>query len=230
MGLQYVDIPCPDELGDGAFRIIQVTRDPCLGGAVVHTGRVQSFLDPVKAEGAFVYNVLVGMEIPATIRARLNAILASDAVFFVDQYNPLLCFKGGSDRTNLHAGRFGTMVAHLGHEEGFLDIVGCNGLGKSVNSAVRRNNLDGSVLQNGILFDPTPEKEGFPGYIIFNFAGFGTGPASDAFFDVDGDAIPGAFCIPFDCRIQYGIKSWQGRGCNQCSGCDPGILEEIAAG
>ena len=230
MGLEYVNVPCPDELGDGAFRIVQVTRDTCLGRAVVHTGRVQSFLDPVETEGAFVDHVLVGMEIPATIRASLDAIFASDAVFFVDQYNALLRFESGTNRTNLHAGRFCTMVAHLGHEKGFLDVVGRNGLGKPVNSAVRRNHLDGSVLQNGILFDPTPEKEGFLGYIIFNFAGFGTGAASDAFFDVDGDAIPGAFCIPFDCRIQYGIKSRQGGGCHQRSGCDPGILEEIAAG
>jgi len=103
MGLEYVDIPCPDELGDGAFRIVQVTRDTCLGGAVVHTGRIQSFLDPVEAEGAFVYDVLVGMEIAATIGARLNAIFASDAVFFVDQYDALLRFESGSDRTNLYA-------------------------------------------------------------------------------------------------------------------------------
>jgi len=174
--------------------------------------------------------MLVGMKIAAAIWASLNAILASDAVFLIYQNDSLFSFKGGTYRTNLHAGRFGTMVAHLGYEKGLFNLFVWNGLGKPIDPAIRGDHFDGAILFDGVLFDPASEEKRLLGNVVLYFAGLGTSAAADAFFNIYGDAIPWTFGVAFDSSIQNCVKGRQGGGSHECSGCDPGILEEIAAG
>lgn len=89
------------------------------------------------------------------------------------------------------------MVAHFWNEESFLNLFCRDGLGKPVDPAIGGYYIDGTIFANGILFNPTPEEEGFRRYIVFNFAGFGAGSASDTFFNIDGNAVPGTFGIAF---------------------------------
>lgn len=123
MWFKNIHIFCPDKFRNGALRIVQITRDACFGGTIVHTGRIQPFFYSVKTEGAFVDDMLVGMEVTAAVRAGLNAIFASDTILLVHQHDALICFEGGTYRTNLYARGFVTMVTHLWHKEGFLNLL-----------------------------------------------------------------------------------------------------------
>jgi len=78
-----------------------------------------------------------GMNIPASIRTRLNAISASYAIIIINQNNAFRRFKGCSNRAYLCAGRFRTMIAHFGNKERFKNISIGYCLTESVNTSVR---------------------------------------------------------------------------------------------
>ena len=57
------------------------------------------------------------------IRASLDAILAADTIFRIDQYRAIHRLIGGTGRAYLNAGWFLALVAQLGHEERLFNLL-----------------------------------------------------------------------------------------------------------
>jgi hypothetical protein len=78
------------------------------------------------------------IDVPATIRACLNAVPAGNAIGRIDQNNPLRTIVGSSHRTNLDTRRFLAVVAHFRDKERLENISVGSLLGKAVDTAIWR--------------------------------------------------------------------------------------------
>lgn len=128
---------------------------------------------------------------PAAIRACLNTISATDAVFFVNKDNPLRTYKSGTDRANLLTWGFCTVITHFRNKKGFEDILVRNPLDKPVYTSVGGNNINAPVIFDSVLFNPVTKEKRLRRNIIFLLAGLGTVTASYTFLYINPDAIPG---------------------------------------
>src|SRR5450631_1424120 len=115
--LEHSDRMGPDEQADIARWIIEIAENSGLHRADLDAGRLQPFRYPVIAPGAFVGGLRLVVEIPRTIGTGLNTVPAADAVFFIDEHDPIRRLVGGPDRTNLHARRIFAVIAELRHEK-----------------------------------------------------------------------------------------------------------------
>lgn len=184
-----------EELDHRSALVIKVAIHPGPCRAYLDTGRIEAFLEPVVAEGAFVHDAFFREDIPASIRTGLYAIPAADAIVLIDQHDSFRAFKGGADRTDLHTGRFVAVVAHLGDKERLEDILIGNLLGKAVYASVGRFHLHFHIVGDGILLHPGPEVERFLRDVIFKLARLGALSAANAFLQVDADTVPDPFWI-----------------------------------
>ena len=124
------------ELNNLTVFVPKIAVHSCTGRTGFHTGRRKSLFNPVIAESTFACNFLHRMNKPAAIGTGLNAIPASDTVFFINKDDAFRTIVGGTYRTNLNTRRFGAMVAHFRDEEGFKDLLVRYGLRKSVDSTI----------------------------------------------------------------------------------------------
>lgn len=67
----------------------QIPKFPRPGGTYFHAGRSKILLKPVITQSTLIGNFFYRMNEPATIRACLYAIPASDTIFFINKYDPL---------------------------------------------------------------------------------------------------------------------------------------------
>ena len=114
--------------------ILQVGQLPRARGACFTARSGQTLRDPVIAKRAFVGRAFFGMEEAASVRTRLNAIAATQAIFLINEHNSIGSMKSGADGTHLRTGRIDAVVAHLGHEEVFSAL--CLALGETVYSSL----------------------------------------------------------------------------------------------
>src|SRR3972149_4965059 len=110
------------DLADITLGIPQVTEYPRTNGARLHAGRGQPLRYSVVAPGALVGNALVRQEITGTVRTGLDAVSTANAPALVDQYHAVLRRIGSSDRADLDARWFLTLVAELGDEEALANV------------------------------------------------------------------------------------------------------------
>src|SRR5690349_24846037 len=105
MGLQHLDMMRPQEFMNGVVRIFEIGELPRAGGASFAARCGQAFGDAVVAERAFFRGIRFWIQKAAAVWARLNAIAAADAVFFVNEDNAVRGNESSADRTHLRAGR-----------------------------------------------------------------------------------------------------------------------------
>jgi hypothetical protein len=86
--------------------------------------RSQALADAVIAEGAFVGDMLGGMEIAAPVWTCLNAIPAADTVVLIHEDHAVRGVKCGAHRTDLCARGVGAVVAELRNKKRFSGAIG----------------------------------------------------------------------------------------------------------
>src|SRR5262245_14499664 len=101
------------ELMNRVLWILQIRELPSSSGASFTTRRGETLRDPVVTQRTLLRRVLRGMNKSAAVRARLNAVAASKAVFLIHQDHPVRCDERRADGTHLRARRIGAVIAHL---------------------------------------------------------------------------------------------------------------------
>src|SRR4030067_2208305 len=109
--LQDGDALGHDGLGHRIVGGFEVRDLPCSEWAVLHAGRGQPLRDAVIAEGAFLCCTVDGMEEPGAVWASHDAVAAPDAPSPIDENDAVGSIIGGPDRTDLHTGGIGALVA-----------------------------------------------------------------------------------------------------------------------
>src|SRR5690349_6941621 len=134
--LQNGDLVVAQEFVDRVVGILEVDKLARLRRAVFAARGRQALGDAVVTERALVGGLGLGMQITAAVGAGLHTVTAAQAVVFIHQHHAVRADERRPHRADLHAGRIGTMVAKLRHEEAlhrrFLDRR------KSVDAAVGR--------------------------------------------------------------------------------------------
>jgi len=97
--------------------ILQVRQLAGAGGTGFAAGRRQPFGDAVITQGALVGDVFGGMQITASIRARLNAIAATNAILLIYQHDAVRRQVRRTHRARLDAGGVGAVIAEFRNEE-----------------------------------------------------------------------------------------------------------------
>src|ERR1700722_16093709 len=189
--LEHRDRMGPDEYADVARWIIQIAEDPGLHRADLDAGRLQPFRYPVIAPVAFVGGLRLLVEIPRTIGTGLNTVPAADAVFLIDENDPIRRLVGGPDRTDLHARRIFTLIAELRHEEGLRHLF----VAVTIAEAIvlwrgRRGDVHGVrlrvdarlilALEIDVALDPGTKILWIEWNFVFDLAGLDAAQAADA--------------------------------------------------
>src|SRR5579863_3352332 len=145
------------KLMDGVFGILEVGELPRPGWTGLATRGGQPFGDAMVAEGTFLRSLRFGIQKAAAIRARLNAVPAADAIFFVDKHNTIRRDERGTDRAHLGAGRIGAVIAHFRNEE--ILAAGFEARRKAILAAIRRvhHRADQVVIRDVVALDPGTE-------------------------------------------------------------------------
>src|SRR5450631_2725281 len=118
--LEHRDAMGAYEFADIARRIIEIAEDPGVHGAHLDAGRLQPLRNPVIAPRTFVGSLRLLVEVPRTIRTRLDTVATTNAVFFVNEHHAVRRLVRCPDRTNLHAGWILAVIAQLRDKEGFF--------------------------------------------------------------------------------------------------------------
>src|SRR5450631_129669 len=194
--LEHTDLMGPDEYADIARWIIQITEDSGLHRADLDAGRLQHFGYPVIAPGAFVGGLRLLVEIPRAIGTGLNTVPAADAVFIIDEHDPIRRLVGGPDRTNLHAWRIFAMIAELRHEERLRHffvavtiaeaIILCRVRGGDVHGIGLR--VDARLilaLEIDVTLDPSAKILWIEWNFVFDLAGLDAAQTADAACRID---------------------------------------------
>src|SRR5208283_3454933 len=95
-----------------------------------------SFGDAVVAQRTLVHGLRFRLQIPASIRASLHAVTASQAISLVHQHDAVRADECGAYGTDLHARRIHALIAELGNEEALE--VGASERRESIDSALGR--------------------------------------------------------------------------------------------
>ena len=102
------------DLGDFAFRIVEIPEDPTLGRAHAHAGRLELVLDPVRAEVALLGGPRVRIDEQLIVRASDHARPAADARVAVEIDDAVTAPEQRVGRADLHARRFRALIAETG--------------------------------------------------------------------------------------------------------------------
>jgi len=173
---------------DGIVGILEIGELPRAGGASFAAGGGQAFGDAVIAKGAFVGDVLGGMEKTATVGARLNAISAADAVVLIHEHYAIGSVERGAHGTDLRARRIDAVVAEFGDEEVFS--AGQIARWEAFLAAVGgiHNGIFDVKVGNVVALHPGTEVT--VRHIVFEGAGTHAASAADALGDVEEHAPP----------------------------------------
>ncbi len=93
------------------LRIEKISEDPCPGWAGLHAGRFEPSIDPVRAEGALLNDLLERMHIPHSVRAGHHTIATANARMGIDNDNAIFSLERGFGRTNGNTTRIVTVIA-----------------------------------------------------------------------------------------------------------------------
>src|SRR5579871_1434987 len=144
----------PQKFVDRILRVFQIGKLSRTGRTDFTTRRSQALADPVIAEGALVCRIGLRINEPAAVGTSLDTVAATEAVFLIDQHDPIRGNKGRSHGTDLGAGRICTMVAEFGNKE--VLAAGLRGRRKPVLAAFWR--IDYGIfhlpIRNVVAFDP----------------------------------------------------------------------------
>jgi len=141
----------------------------------------------VITERTFICSPSLRVKIACPVRARLNAVSASDAALGIHQDNAVFGRERGPHGTNLDAGRIRALVAELRDKEASQDIrLVCPGFSFLSLNALNRNT---AIPLNDVSFHPGPTKERLLGDIVFLLAGFDAQAAPDTLIYVDAHSV-----------------------------------------
>jgi len=153
-----------DELRKLARRIVEVAADDRLLGTDHDAARLQAHFQSMRAEIAFGGGVCVRINVQRVVRAGLHARLAADAAVGIEIDDAILAAVEGGDGADRHARRkIAVITAHHAEQPAIIWKLAL---------------LD--VLNPGAI-DANR-------YLMFAFAGHGTGVAADAFSVVDQES------------------------------------------
>src|ERR1700722_4908165 len=227
--LEYSDRMGPDEHTDVARRIIQIAEDSGLHRADLDAGRLQPFGYPVITPRTFVGGLCLLVEIPRTIGTGLNTVPAADAIFLIDEHDPIGRLVGGPDGTNLHARRIFALIAELWHEESLRHLFVAVSIAKAVILwRGRRGDVHGIglridarlilALEIYVTLDPRAKILWIERDFVFDLAGLNAAQAADAACRIDSES-PTMFG-PIVCRHRpfRGKACLRRRGCGGCGG------------
>jgi hypothetical protein len=180
-----------DLLSHWILGVFDISDPPRACRASLHTSRLHPLSDAVITEIALFGYMVYRMEKSHSIRTSHNAITTSDAPFPVHEDHSVCGLIGGAHRAYLDAGRFFTLVAELGHKEGFIDALDKNifGLSQSQIDLPRCESVPGflggirkyfPVFGGHVPFNPSSRDIRLEGDFIFELTGLDTESAPDA--------------------------------------------------
>src|SRR6266545_3408791 len=162
------------EAGERAAALLHIAEDARSGGTNLHARGLQIFGDAVVAEGAFVRRLSARIQVTGSVRTRLYAVAAADAVVLIHQHHALLARKGCAYGTDLHAGSVVAVVAQLGHKEGAQDSLFVAGRREAVDAPVGTVDRSLTVVVDHIAFHPGAKVERLAQDVVLVLAGIGT--------------------------------------------------------
>ena len=155
----------------------KIPANPGLSRARLNAGRQQPAVNAVITKSAFVSSAENRRDVAAPIRARLNAISATDAVLPVHQNHAVRGMIGCADWTDLRAGRVSAVIAQFGDKKAFDYLFILRPvLLEAVPASFRRIHVDAFIFIDFILFDPRTEI--LVGNMVFYAAGPDAGTAT----------------------------------------------------
>jgi len=111
------------------------------------------------------------MKKTGAVRASLNAIPTTYAIFFVVQHHPIPAYEGGANRTYLNAWRVGTVVAQLGNEESPEDVYVPFESRKTIDAPVGTIHISLPFRGDDVPLHPGAKIIRLPGNVVLLFAG-----------------------------------------------------------
>ena len=172
------------EAGERTGVALDVTENSRLCWTDLNACRQQALCNPVIAERAFVCNIFFRMEVPGTIRTRLDAIPATDAPVFIDQDDAVFRLERRADGANLNARWIVALITELRHEETPHDLLLAEDFLRLLNPRIDALNGNFTIFLDHIAFNPRTEEERFLRNIVLIFAGFHTLAATNALIDL----------------------------------------------
>jgi len=130
----------------------------------------QSLNQAMIAEGAFICDPGLRVQVTGAVRTGLDAVSTTDAALGVNQDHPVVGFKGSPNRANLNARRMIALVAYLGNKKTAEHILLDKGI--SVFVSLHIDGIDGNspIGLDHISFHPGSKVEGGGRNIVFCFA------------------------------------------------------------
>src|SRR6202158_886948 len=197
-GFEHVDPIIGSELTDRTLFVVEISEDARTDRTHLDASGQQSLGDAVITPGAFVGNVQFRVEEARGVGARLDAVLATDAIGMVDQDHAVVGLEGRAGWAHLHAGRMGAVVAQLGDEEGLLDLRVLVAVGESIGTfRTGGRDVHGVVLavdarpvlalQIDVALDPGAEVMSVAGDLVFRLARLDAAQAADAFRGINAE-------------------------------------------
>lgn len=195
MRLQYLHGMGTQKFMNRIFRVFQICQLPGARRANLAAGGGQTLGDAVIAERAFLRRVRLRVDEPASVRAGLHTVTASEAIVLINENDSIRADEGGANGANLRARRIRTVITELGDKEVFAADVLIQR--KSLLASIWRlhfRTLD-RVVSDVVALDPGAEVAVRD--VVFLRAGPNATAAADALGNVDQHPPPviGEFVI-----------------------------------